>query len=432
MQYWLKYELELPLKDCEALSSATGKSLFRIGTSKQSLKTDFDQLSSSVLPSLLLGINAVMGENDPLEQVERKRDYDELLARLSSVASRLGLDVRPLNALNEQAHEYPGTGSRHEDDRVSEIGGYNSKFNQPRMLIYGVAEDATLGLAGYMCASSSQLHQKLAVGEQAIIDEVKDRTLLVELQERISKLQAEMLQAQITGDVNFVDSKGQEIQEFLKEANDMEKEMVETEECLEYAATSEAGSNQKTYQNGWKMDCDQITGEVLPERMVDDGNGGKRGMLLEDFLKHPNAVACNLSRAEVLALRLYTTKAFLRINNPLRDMKRKAEGRQVPLPVTTYHLNEAVKKLRTLAAKSTAKNVPLDLYRGMSNVALEHDFLVEGGTEVAPMSSTEVCSCLKDVARASFRAQEASDSKSEAIERKSVCERELVSERKGE
>jgi hypothetical protein len=76
--------------------------------------------------------------------------------------------------------------------------------------------------------------------------------------------------------------------------------------------------------------------------MVDDGNDGKRGMILDDFLKHPrvNTVACNLSSAEVLALCLYTvtTKDFLRINNPLCDMKHKDEGRQVLLPVTTLKI----------------------------------------------------------------------------------------------
>lgn len=66
----------------------------------------------------------------------------------------------------------------------------------------------------------------------------------------------------------------------------------------------------------------------------------------------------------------------------LRDMKHKVECRVVILPVTTHHLNETVKNLCTLTVKSTVKNVPLDLYRGVSHVSLEHDFLVEGGTEV--------------------------------------------------
>ena len=41
-------------------------------------------------------------------------------------------------------------------------------------------------------------------------------------------------------------------------------------------------------------------------------------------------------------------------------------------------------------AKSADKNEALDLYRFMSGVSLEDVFLKDGGTELAPMSTTKI------------------------------------------
>jgi hypothetical protein len=134
---------------------------------------------------------------------------------------------------------------------------------------------------------------------------------------------------------------------------------------------------------------------VLPERLVDDGKGGKRGMRAVDFWKHRNSVACGHTLEEVISGRFYTTFGFNPINIPLRDPKRKDKKgkifKPVLYPVITYHLNEFVKKSRTitaLTAKSKKKFVPLDLYRGMSNACIPDAFMEEGGVEMAPMSTT--------------------------------------------
>ena len=63
-------------------------------------------------------------------------------------------------------------------------------------------------------------------------------------------------------------------------------------------------------------------GNVLASRQVDDGNGGRRGMRLEDFLRTPSAILAGLSLADVASVRIYSTAAFHSINNPLRDMDR--------------------------------------------------------------------------------------------------------------
>ena len=138
---------------------------------------------------------------------------------------------------------------------------------------------------------------------------------------------------------------------------------------------------------------------MLPERLVDNGKGGKRGMRAEDFLEHENAKTCGHTLEEVISGRFYTTFGFNPINISLRDLKRKDKKgkifKPVLYPVITYHLNEFIKKCRTLAANSDRKNLALDLYRGMSNVCLQDGFMQEGGSELAPMSTTADLVCLR-------------------------------------
>ena len=110
-------------------------------------------------------------------------------------------------------------------------------------------------------------------------------------------------------------------------------------------------------------------------------------MKLDDFAKHEMAKRCKLTKPEVLALRFYTTHGFRTINWGLRDRDRLQRGEKHPLPVMTFLLHSGAKKLFTVAAISGASMPTIHLFRGMSNVALESDFMVHGGTELAPMST---------------------------------------------
>jgi hypothetical protein len=89
-------------------------------------------------------------------------------------------------------------------------------------------------------------------------------------------------------------------------------------ECADYVLNKEAGSDPPniTFQNGWRRDCDPFTGKVLESRQVDDPSapGGKRGMRFADFMLHEIVIMCQLSEAEVFALRFYTTAGFKGIN----------------------------------------------------------------------------------------------------------------------
>ena len=95
--------------------------------------------------------------------------------------------------------------------------------------------------------------------------------------------------------------------------------------------------------------------------------------------------ARKLTKEQVLALRVYTTAAYESLNSPLRDRERK-EPHGFPLTLTL--LKEAIGKLRALEAPSATVEQAYDLFRGMRNVVATEDFIVEGGTDLAPMSTT--------------------------------------------
>jgi hypothetical protein len=152
---------------------------------------------------------------------------------------------------------------------------------------------------------------------------------------------------------------------------------------MRYVLHSEAGSWKQTFANSvFPPDCNEKG--LLPSRRLRSG----RGMRLADFMQSSEAKEAGLSLLQVAALRIYTTAAFHSINEPLRDMKRKARGEAHPLPLTTSLLEKAVGKLRAVGATGRASHASIDLWRGLRNVTVASDFLDTGGTELGPMSTT--------------------------------------------
>jgi hypothetical protein len=151
----------------------------------------------------------------------------------------------------------------------------------------------------------------------------------------------------------------------------------------EAAGAKAAGAKAKVFSNGTR-DCHK-DGSVLPERLLSNG----KGMRLADFVNAESAKAAELTEAEVAAIRLYSTAAFRSINNPLRDQERCGRGEAHPLPVTVTLIRDGLKKLRVVELQGgSAANRTVDLYRGMAGMTLDAAFLTEGGTELAPMSTT--------------------------------------------
>jgi hypothetical protein len=109
-----------------------------------------------------------------------------------------------------------------------------------------------------------------------------------------------------------------------------------------------------------------------PSFVRDRNNVGKT---LDDFVQHPIAVKAKLNKADVAALRLYTTLVYTHINGPLRDN----EGRPHPLPITVLLIIRALKKLRRVGADDLSGVSEMILWRGMKNVKTTEEFIREGG-----------------------------------------------------
>jgi len=140
----------------------------------------------------------------------------------------------------------------------------------------------------------------------------------------------------------------------------------EERECLHYVRCQKAGSSSKRFANGVRDE-------------------GRRGETLADFFRHKSSRTARLSMAMVLAVRLYTTMCYKCINDPLRDLQRTEPHR---FPVTVACIKEAIGRLRAVGANSADAHKPLDLWRGMRDVTAVDDFLLRGGTELSPLSST--------------------------------------------
>lgn len=126
----------------------------------------------------------------------------------------------------------------------------------------------------------------------------------------------------------------------------------------------------------------ETTGEKHYQNGIRDH--GRGSMTLSNFMENPKAKAAGLSEAELVAMRLYTTIAFLFMNKPLRDEERYGREEPCPLPVTTYFALSGIKKLRALHVES-GESV---LWRGMRNLEVADRFMQQGGTELAFMSTT--------------------------------------------
>ena len=149
-------------------------------------------------------------------------------------------------------------------------------------------------------------------------------------------------------------------------------------ECLDYVLFQRAGTSDRTFSNGnLRRDCD-AQGNVLPSRLDAEGLGKR----FEDFCADPRArVLGKLQPAHVLALRIYTTAAFVSLNSPLRSTS--PDRPPHPFPVTINLIKEGIGQLRAVDAESDDAQAPRDLWRGLKNLRAQDNFLRGGGTELA-------------------------------------------------
>mmetsp|Transcript_30784 Transcript_30784/g.50910 ORF Transcript_30784/g.50910 Transcript_30784/m.50910 type:complete len:184 (+) Transcript_30784:92-643(+) len=95
--------------------------------------------------------------------------------------------------------------------------------------------------------------------------------------------------------------------------------------------------------------------------------------------------AATVMRTGLCSQRLYSMAPYKSINTPLRDTARATPH---GLAVTVMLVQGAVKKLRAVGATAADSNVEMVLWRGMAGVQPQQEFLSQGGTDVAPISTT--------------------------------------------
>jgi hypothetical protein len=195
----------------------------------------------------------------------RDRDRAELYARLEAAAA----------SNNQQVVLQTATGA------TAKLG---DKYLQARLLEYGPAQASTLGLVNFMGVDQASFFVRYSAGVDEMLREVKDRSQVEEKRADIENDRRDIENLVAKGALAYVvQSKQNEIDEKTKETDELEEMLVKAEKVFLHILNDEAGGCNETFQNGWKMDCDPDTGEVLPERLVDDSTGGKRGMRALDL-----------------------------------------------------------------------------------------------------------------------------------------------------
>lgn len=103
-------------------------------------------------------------------------------------------------------------------------------------------------------------------------------------------------------------------------------------------------------------------------------------------LGNPRLARLAMTLTMTLARPCRRSAAYKSLNAPLRDLQSRKPH---PFPVTMWLIAEGLRQLRTIAANEEGgATAPLDLWRGMKNVVTRDAFQKEGGTEVAPTSTT--------------------------------------------
>ena len=77
-------------------------------------------------------------------------------------------------------------------------------------------------------------------------------------------------------------------------------------------------------------------------------DGSFDGKTLEMLVAHPHSQMAKLQPQHVLALRLYTSSSYSRVNDPLR---KTPPERPHPFAATTWYCDQGIKMLRAVAAQ---------------------------------------------------------------------------------
>ncbi len=109
------------------------------------------------------------------------------------------------------------------------------------------------------------------------------------------------------------------------------------------------------------------------------------GVSIDILLAHRSARTAKLGRHHIIALRLYTTSSYSRINDPLRA---DPPQRPHPFAATTLFISDAIRLFRAVAANEPDANAERIFWRGMKDLGIKEQFRAEGGTDYACVSTT--------------------------------------------
>ena len=114
------------------------------------------------------------------------------------------------------------------------------------------------------------------------------------------------------------------------------------------------------------------------------------GLTLDQFCQMEEAKEAKLKKAHVLALRLYTSNSYWRINGPLRDGCDESNPHK--FAATTFYIYDGLKKLRVLGQKVSkeTRTTQQKYFRGLADVTTGEELSQEGaeGCELACLSTS--------------------------------------------
>ena len=244
-----------------------------------------------------------------------------------------------------------------------------------KQLRIGASKDSALGLEEAMQVGSQRSSFSMGASSEGVEQIEKEFQTAVDLARKVHASDEASHQDAAKLDV---EAKRLGYTSAAKRLEEAEEDL----ECCKYVRYERAGSSDKVFANGnLKRDCDK-GGNILDDRLTFDGEKSI-GMQLQDFCNHPSARTAKLLTVQVMALRLYTTAAFMRLNSPLRDDDPNRPPH--PFPVTMSYINAGIGKLRAVGVKDGGLT-KADFWRGMRSLSfsdVREQFLKEGGTVTA-------------------------------------------------
>ena len=143
--------------------------------------------------------------------------------------------------------------------------------------------------------------------------------------------------------------------------------------CLDYTKISQ--------------DLNYVLKEASTEKSCFNGvrDYNRVGATLQTFMDSDEAQEARLTDSEVASLRFYTSHSFGSINEALRDSDRAGPH---PLPGIVTNIQNGLKKLRAMGADEKQAKEKIVLWRGFRDTQQTDTFMTDGGTELAPMSTT--------------------------------------------